>query len=209
MIPGVYRLTRECHLFLGLFISPFVLVFSISAFFLTHSWLPRLGYSRAIHRETSALPLPQDLKTLSGRPLIDALIPVLERMGVHGEIGFVKHLIAEDILIIPVQVPGRIATVSIKIPTGETSIVTRGTGLAHAMTTLHTSPGEHAPAIRMNWFYIRLWRCFADATAYLIIFLSISGTYLWIRQKAERVAGSVIILVGALSFFGLFYALAH
>ena len=38
-----YRLIRDLHLYFGLLISPFVLLFAISVFFLVHSWLPRLG----------------------------------------------------------------------------------------------------------------------------------------------------------------------
>jgi uncharacterized iron-regulated membrane protein len=38
-----YRLIRDLHLYFGLFISPFVLVFSVSVFFLVHSWMPRVG----------------------------------------------------------------------------------------------------------------------------------------------------------------------
>ena len=42
--------------------------------------------------------------------------------------------------------------------------MTRETGLADAMATLHRSPGEHAPAIRMNWFFMQAWRWLADTT---------------------------------------------
>src|SRR6266700_3133883 len=36
-----YLVTRDLHLYFGLFISPFILVFAISTFFLVHSWIPR------------------------------------------------------------------------------------------------------------------------------------------------------------------------
>src|SRR5438477_8482930 len=68
-----YRIIRDLHLYLGLFISPFVLVFAISVFFLVHSWLPRIASETSTTRVVSALPLPQDLTTLSGRPLINGL----------------------------------------------------------------------------------------------------------------------------------------
>jgi hypothetical protein len=37
-----YGITRDLHLYLGLFISPFVLVFQLRCFFLVHAWLPKL-----------------------------------------------------------------------------------------------------------------------------------------------------------------------
>src|SRR6266498_6143648 len=110
-----YRIIRDLHLYLGLFSSPFVLVFAISVFFLVHTWLPKLAPETSNTRVVSALPLPANLQTLSGRPLIDALKPALEKANVHGEVGFVQHMVKEEKLIIPVTVPGRQTTVSISI----------------------------------------------------------------------------------------------
>lgn len=199
----------DLHLFLGLFSSPFVLVFAVSVFFLVHTWLPQFTSPPPNTRLVRALSLPGDLRTLSGRPLIDALKPALAQAGVQGEIGFIRHLVREEELIIPVNVPGRETTVTLQLVSGDTTIETRERGLAAAMATLHRSPGEHAPAIRMNWFYLRAWRWLADTTAYLILFLSVSGLYLWFVLKSERRVGFGLLAAGALSFLGLAYALSH
>src|ERR1035438_4773386 len=160
-----YRVIRDLHLYLGLFGSPFVLVFASSVFFLVHAWLPKLTPETSTARVVSGLPLPGDLQTLSGRPLIDALKPVLEKADVPGEVGFVRHMVKEEKSIIPVTIPGRETIVTINIASREATIVTRETGLADAMATLHRSPGEHAPAIRMNWFYMQAWRWLAEPKA--------------------------------------------
>src|SRR5438876_6667545 len=155
MIGRFYRLIRDLHLYLGLFISPFVLVFAISVFFLVHTWRPRIASETSAARVVSALPLPANLQMLSGRPLIDALKPTLEKADVRGEVGSVRHMVKEQKLIILVTVPGRETTVSISIASREATIVTRETGLAGALVTLHKYPGQHGPNIRMNWFYTR------------------------------------------------------
>lgn len=204
-----YRLIRDLHLYFGLFISPFVLVFAISVFFLVHAWLPWIAPATSTTRVVSTLPLPEDWQKLSGRPLIDALKPTLEKADVRGEVGFVRHMVKEEKLIIPVTIPGRETTVSISIASGEATIVTRETGLADALATLHKSPGQHGPNIRMNWFYMRAWRWMADATVYLILFISVSGIYLWYVLRAERAVGVILLFAGALSFFGMAYALSH
>src|ERR1043166_2655301 len=204
-----YRLIRDLHLYFGLFISPFVLVFAISVFFLAHTWLPRITSETSTARVVSALPLPGDLQMLSGRPLIDALKPVLEKADVPGEVGFVRHLVKEEKLIIPVSIPGRQTTVSISITNREATIVVRETGLADALVTLHKSPGQHGPDIRMNWFYMKAWRWMADATVYLVLFISVSGIYLWYVLRAERLVGFILLSVGALTFFAMAYALSH
>src|ERR1044071_1994207 len=157
-----YRLIRDLHLYLGLFISPFVLVFAISVFFLVHSWLPRLVQEKSATRTVSGLPLPTDLERLSGRPLIEALKPALEQAQVRGEIGFVRHLAQEQKFIIPVIIPGSETTVTLSLASREATIATRATGLADALVTLHKSPGQHGPDIRMNWFFMKAWRWLAD-----------------------------------------------
>jgi hypothetical protein len=69
-------------------------------------------------------------------------------------------------------------------------------------------PGPHNVALRGNWPYIRLWRWFADATAYATLFITISGIYLWVALKAERRIGLGLLAAGIVSFFGLVAALA-
>ena len=203
-----YRLVRDLHLYLGLFISPFVLAFASSVFFLAHSWLPQFAPETSTTRVVPAFSVPADWATLSGRPLIEALKPALERANVRGEVGFVRRLTKEQKLIIPVTIPGRETTVSIDLATREATVVTRERGLADALVTLHRSPGQHGPTIRMNWFYMQVWRWLADATVYLILFISISGVYLWYLLRAERTVGLILLFAGAFSFFGIAYALS-
>ena len=204
-----YRLTRDLHLYLGLFISPFVLVFSISVFFFVHSWLPKFAPESVNTRVVSDLALPGELPKLSGRPLIEALKPILEKLNVPGEIGFVRHQVNEGKWIIPVSIPGRATTVSINLARQEATVETRETGLADALMTLHKSPGQHGGDIRMNWFYMKAWRWLADATVYLTLFISVSGIYLWYMMRAERRIGIILLIAGTISFFGLAYAVSH
>ncbi|HEX4644195.1 MAG TPA: PepSY-associated TM helix domain-containing protein [Verrucomicrobiae bacterium] len=204
-----YRWTRDLHLYFGLFISPFVLVFCVSVFFLVHAWAPTLGAEKSATQIVSGVALPEGLEKLSGRPLIDALKPTLAKLNVPGEVGFVRHMVKEETLIIPVSIPGRATTVNINLASHEATIVTRETGLADALITLHKSPGQHGPDIRMNWFYMRAWRWFADATVYLTLFISVSGIYLWYMLRAERRVGIILLVAGTVTFFGLAYVVSH
>ena len=38
---GFYQWTRQLHLYLGLFICPFILLFAVSTIFLNHRWGPK------------------------------------------------------------------------------------------------------------------------------------------------------------------------
>ena len=204
-----YKVTRDLHLYLGLFISPFILVFSISVFFIVHSWLPGKSSGKSTTRVVPSWPLPGEWQTLSGRPLIEALKPGLEKAGIHGEVGFVQHMVQAQTLLIPVMIPGRETTVSVNLTNREATIMSRETGLASAMVTLHKFPGGHGPGIRMNWFYMKAWRWMADATVYLTLFITVSGIYLWYVLRSERRVGVILMLAGAFSFFALVYVLSH
>lgn len=204
-----YRLTRDLHLYFGLFISPFILLFSISVFFLVHSWIPGLESPRSEKREATGVALPEGLEKLSGRPLIDALKPTLRALDVPGEIGFVRHLVPEQTLVIPVSIPGRRTTVTLHLAGRTATVATEETGWADAVVTLHRSPGQHGPGIRMNWVFMKVWRWAADATVYLTLFMTFSGLYLWYVLRSERKTGFILLLAGTVCFFGIAYAVSR
>jgi hypothetical protein len=206
MARRLYLITRDLHLYFGLFISPFVLVFAVSVFFLVHP-SPEAAGSRT--RTVSNLPLPGDLQSLSGRALIDALRPALAGADVHGEVGFVQHRIRDHRLIVPVTIPGRETRVTIDTATRSAEVEQSDKGFAAASVVLHKSPGPHLANIRMNWIYVAVWKWFADATVYLILFLSASGLYLWYVLRAERAVGICLLAAGAISFGAIVYALSH
>jgi hypothetical protein len=203
-----YLVTRDLHLYLGLFISPFVLLFAISVFFLVHSWIPGAAGNRDVSTAlVSNLKLPPDLDRLSGRPLVDALRPVLDQLGVQGEVENVRRFPREHRLDVPVTVPGRETSVVIDLQNQTAQIKRRTTGIGDAMVVLHKAPGPHLVAIRMNWFMMRVWRWLSDATGYLLLFISVSGIYLWAVLRAERRAGLILLAAGACFFLGIVYVL--
>ena len=204
-----YQTIRDLHLYFGLFISPFVLVFAVSVFILVHSRSNKESARATTLPIVSELSLPGDLETLSGRERVDRLKPVLERLGIQGEFGWVQHFPKEHRLVVPVMVPGQETKVTIDILKRAASIEQRATGLSDALVVLHMSPGQHLANIRKNWFYMRVWSWFADATVYLTLFMTVSGIYLWYVLRAERKIGSILMVAGAVSFFGIVFALCH
>jgi hypothetical protein len=152
------------------------------------------------------LEIPAGLENLSGRARIDAVRPLLDRAGVHGEIGFIRYIPKEHRLSIPVGVPGRETTFDLDLNRRSATISGRETGILDALVQLHKSPGPHLAEIRMNWIAMRAWRWLADATVYLL-FISVSGIYLWTVLRLERRAGIAMLAAGAVSFFGIVYAL--
>jgi hypothetical protein len=204
----IHGLTRDLHLYLGLFISPLVLVFAVSVFFLVHAWIPG-GGEQPSTRTASDLPVPAGVELLSGREQANALRGVLDRLGVRGEVGMVRRVPRERRLEISVIVPGRETTVDLNLETRAAEVTRRGGSLAAALIYLHKMPGQHLANLRGNWVYMRIWRRLADATVYLVLFLSLSGIYLWAVLRAERRLGLALLAAGALSLAGSIYALVR
>ena len=142
-----YLTTRELHLYAGLFISPFVLLFAASVFFLVHSWLPRMtaGNSAASIRTVASLRLPPNLDKIESRERVVAVRSFLDQLGVVGEIGFIGHIPKEHRFEIPVFVPGRETTVDLDYHARTAIVSRRATGLAEAFVYLHKSPARTWP----------------------------------------------------------------
>jgi hypothetical protein len=202
----VYSLVRDLHLYGGLFASPFILVFAISVIFLVHSWIPRAN-APAKTRTTSNLAIPDGLTQLRGREQLAAARALLDQIGVRGEIGFIRYLPAEKRIVIPANVPGAETVVDVRLSDASATIGTRSTGIWDAMVFLHKMPGPHNVNVRVNTFYMQAWRLLTDATVYLILFLTVSGVYLWAVLRAERRVGVLMLGTGVVTFFVLVYAL--
>ena len=205
-----YLVTRDLHLYVGLFLSPFVLVFAASVFYLVHGLAPRPAPNPAADgsQTITGVALPPDLAGLQGRPRVDALRPVLNDLRVRGEIDFVRHVPNEHRVVVPVRLPDRDTIVTLDYVQRTATIVTKRHSLGEAMVYLHKMPGPHNADLRGNSWLVRTWAILADATAYLVLFLTLSGVYLWFVLKAERRVGLALLSTGALSFFGLVYAIA-
>ncbi len=201
-----YFFTRDLHLYIGLFLSPFVLLFAASVILLNHPGIP---LEKSIESKTDQvrLDLPPGLDRLQGMERVDRARQLLRQAGVSGEIGFVHYSAEEGTITIPVSKPGYEAAVSVKIDTGLASIKQRKTGFWNSIIYLHKMPGPHLANIRGNSPAVRIWAWLADGTAWLLIFLSVSGVYLWAVLRSERKAGVLLFVGGAISLLGALYAI--
>ena len=200
---SLYRWTRDLHLYAGLFVSPFVLVYAVSAILLVHAYLPWGGRATA--------PVQTRTVRVAVRDAEDGLAvasQVRAQIGVRGEIGFVGRKPGSPRLGFPIESPGRTTSVRVDLATGIATVETKSTGVWDALVWLHKMPGPHNANIRGNWVLTRLWGWLADTSVYLLLFLSVSGIYLWFVLRAERRSGLVMLGAGVLSFTAIVVALA-
>jgi hypothetical protein len=195
-------------LYFGLLISPCVLVFAISTVLLNHPGLVPAKAPPEATKVADSVDIPAGLEKLQGMERAQAIQAIMRRLGVSGEVNFIRYIPKENRMIVPVGVPGRETTLDLDLAARQVKIQSRNTGVRDALIYLHKSPGPHNVAVRGNWYFTRLWGWMADATAYLLLFITISGLYLWAVLKAERKIGLALLGAGAISFVTVIYAIA-
>jgi hypothetical protein len=203
----LYTWTRDLHLYVGLFISPFLLVFAVSVLFLNHA---KVNSNEWTSVETvPSVQIPPGIETAQGPAGIAAAKAVLAQVHLDGEIGFTRFSRSSRHFIFPVSKPGLEANVDLDVAAGTATVKRRRTGLMEAMAYLHKMPGPHNVNIRGNWIETRAWGVFADLTIYLTLFITISGLYIWWALRTERRIGLAMLAAGVLTFAGLLNALLH
>ena len=202
MSRSFYRWTRNLHLYAGLFVSPFVLVYAVSAIQLNHSLMPWGGGTAP----TAALRVVRVVVTNADNGLAVA-DQVRRQIGIAGEIGYVSRKAGGTRVSFPLESPGRTTHVKVDLASGVATIEQKRTGVWDAMIYLHKMPGPHNANIRGNWLFTRLWGWLADGSVYLLLFLTASGVYLWTILKADRRTGLRVLGAGVLSFLVIVVAI--
>ena len=198
-----YRWTRDLHLYFGLFISPFLLLFAASVFFLNHGKvIPDKWISLATVQNVQ---IPEGIAAAQGPAAVAHAQAILRQINVTGEIGFTRFVRQSRHFVFPVSKPGFEALVDVDLDARSASVSKRPTGVWEAFAYLHKMPGPHNQNIRGNWLATRIWRVFSDATIYLTMFITMSGLYLWWALRAERKVGLMLLTGGVITLGGLIY----
>lgn len=192
----VYQWTRKLHLYAGLFISPFLLVYAVSTIYLNHSVRPK-----PVDEQLGTMPLQLE-QDLEGMDLVNS---VLDQLELSGEI-VGRGQIRNNQTTIRVARPGMVKVVTVNLEQQQATIMERSNGLLGAINYLHFNPGLHRVP---NWGMTKFWGWLADATVYLTLFLTISGIYLWLFIKAERKIGWIMLGGGVASFVSIILAIFY
>src|SRR5204862_2439594 len=97
----LYRWLRDLHLYFGLFISPFILLFAASVFYLNHGKL--IAAAEPPVETYRNLDVPDGFDRLKGREAVDRATAILPQVRVAGEIGFLRYVAKDRHLIFPVS----------------------------------------------------------------------------------------------------------
>ncbi len=191
-----YLLIRSLHLYFGLFISPFVLIFGISVLIFNHPDL--------INRVSPVKNIP-DIKTKLDKIPYDTTDlrtakAIIAKLSITGEIDFISR--NDSSISFPVKKPGLRTQIKVNTNTGSVLITRKNEEVLRSTTFLHSMPGPHNVKVRGNSGFMKVWRILADVVVYFLLFLTVSGIFLWYILKAERVLGLYALVLGLLFFIG-------
>lgn len=177
-----FPLVQDLHLYVGLFISPFIIIFGVSILVLNHlNIVNNPASDKTIERKLKLQSIPYGNTDLGTGKAIGHLLHI------EGEIDHVFK--GKDNLSIGIIRPGLETDIKVNTLNDSVFIKQKEKGGLGATAYLHKMPGPHLAMFRKNTVFVNIWSLFADATVYLIIFLTLSGIFLWYFLKVERKNG--------------------
>ncbi|TWU42378.1 PepSY-associated TM helix domain-containing protein [Novipirellula artificiosorum] len=232
-----YQLNRQLHLYIGVFLCPFLVLFAISTLLMNHP-SPRDPDNPKFTESTSTVPLSipaqvSDNLTLAKQKLDEAKAitdnPVAKRAALQAgnqansaaASELTEHALQELNLSGELfsfgPVRGGQKKITLMVP-GRTTIVTLNVAKQEAtlqyrdfnfIDTMSYLHRNPGPHKTKgpNWSGSKAWSWVADWTVYLTLFLTVTGIYLWLVIKAERKAGLALLGLGFASFAAITYAL--
>lgn len=192
-----YPQVRTMHMYFGLLISPFILIFAVSVLVLNHP-----GYFSKIApvKDLSTINTRLDSIPFRSTDILTAKA-IIQKLSITGEIDFISK--NDTSIFFPVRTPGLINRIRVNTLNGMVSITRIDEGALRGTTYLHMMPGPHNVAIRGNSGFIKIWRYIADTIVYLVLFLTLSGVFLWYFLQSERKSGIYAAGFGLLVLIGL------
>jgi len=191
------HLMRVSHLYTGLFLVPWMLVYALSAFFLNHrQWLTgtsQVAPGWQVARETSFTAdaaFPQD-----GEEQMRAILRHLQLTGPHQIIGTPD---ANQMTLYRFSCAGHYR---ITWHLQQSRLVVerqRPWSFYSVVNALHFQHGYGQP-----YFAPLAWAVVLDAVAVSTVIWLISGIWIWARRPRKRLLGGICLLAGSAVFAGL------
>jgi hypothetical protein len=194
-----YNLFKEIHFHTGLFISPFILIFAMSAIILNHNFVDwqedwqewYFSVNEKVDR-TVEIDIPS-----SDNSRMDFAKDIVAQLEISGEIA---GIFGDSIqMYIPVTLPGHRHSIKADLIEGKAYINSSRTSLWKRIIWLHKMPGPHNASIRGNWIKTEIWGSAVDLFVICLLFTSITGIVLWSFFKTERTIGIIALCIGFIS----------
>lgn len=202
-----YKLIKDIHFYASLFISPLIIIFSVSVLILNHNFIDWQEdwqkWSFSVNDKVDKT-IGFDIPT-SDKSNIDYAKYILKQVNISGEIANVFK--DSTIMYIPVTKPGYRISIKADMKSGIVYVHSEQTDFWKKLIWLHKMPGPHNAAIRGNWIPTKFWSSLVDFSVICLFFSAITGITLWYFLRDERITGIIALLIGFLSLASLIIGL--
>lgn len=195
-IERIHGLNRKLHIYAGLFLLLFVLLFSGTGLILNH---PQWKFAQFWpQRETSAsdraITWPTETDSL------ERAQNLMTQLDIAGEIEGITVTPDERRLDIRVVRPGAIIDIKTDRATQRARVEQIHVNTWGVMNMLHSFSGVRLtePAKQRDWVLTRLWSLSMDLLSVGLIVLSLGGLYMWLGTRRRRGFGWVVLLAGVI-----------
>jgi hypothetical protein len=194
---------RRTHLYLGLFVTPWLMMYALSTLVFNHAAQVDRFYQRLYGPHSNQYVLERQLSYDRTFPQQTTLRTqaeeILTDLHLTGSFGVET---AADRLVITRRDPWIPRRITFDPGTHRLVIERQNSRLATFLTTLHTqvSYANRLPRIKA-------WALSVDVTIATMLILMFSGLWMWWELKVTRLLGSLFLLLGVL-LFALFLFLA-
>ncbi len=195
MLSWIDRWNRKLHTYAGLYLLLFVWLFAVSGLLLNHSAWPAAQFWRERRQERFQRRVEL---AAAGAPLERAR-DVMRQLGIDGEIEWLAPRPGR--FEFRVTRPGRVANIDVDLTNG-VAIVERTTVNAWGvLNMLHSFTGVRGgrPEALRDWWLTMVWSGAVDAVSAGVIFLALSGIWIWFRSGQRRAAGLAALAAGVVA----------
>lgn len=170
------------HLYLGLLITPYVVIYALSAVALNHSIKGRRSEPVSA---VVAVTIPEAEDDIARARAIS------EQVGMPGWLNKakVRRPTAEE-LVFEIGRPGSRVTIQVDEAAGQAEVTTRRFGIVGVLT------GLHGLRDLGGTFWGRTWAVFTEVSAWVLALALFSGTALWLPRPSARVLGASFLAAG-------------
>lgn len=214
---SVLKFARIAHLYSTLFGLALILFFALSGFMLNHiDWFvtddppARADARRTLSSEKfpqQQFPKLESGSELTGEQKLALVETVRKQCGVQGELTSLQLTTSDDDESKPVaklefRRAGEIVLVSVD-GAGTAHVVRKFKGWLGVLTDLHR--GNRGNSAEDPKFTGMVWSVVIDGTAVLLVVISLTGLVLWSSLKTRGKAGAILMLLGGVLAFAVYY----
>lgn len=187
---------RRCHMYLGLFLTPWLAMYAVSTVVFNHWNLIDGGRAPRFQRERA---VPYRKPFPPGATLRQKGEQILEDLRSNGSFGIQQK---PDSIVIDRRDPLAPRRITFFPARGQLIIERQAYRTSQLLTMLHSQVSYANKLTR-----IKLWALSVDLTVVATFLLVITGFWMWWELKVTRRWGAVCIVLG-LALFGLFLGFA-